>query len=149
MSEDRLSLKDPNLSDRLTLVSEQTLRSIALLVCRFAIQHTGLEDPVLSEGCAALEAAQYNDEALRDRVEMLVAELDIFQWNMQESFDQGKTDKKTWMLAFQRARAANSLYFALDDNALIAARESIYEAIAATENSTMLRKLVLESMSTR
>ncbi len=50
---------------------------------------------------------------------------------------------ETYIAAFQKAHAVNSLYYALDADAFAAATESLYEAQAATEDLATLKSRIL------
>jgi len=151
VSSNRLSLIDPEFSAFLRQRTDLELRSVALAACQFALERTGLRDPLINTGLEALTNHNYGDLLLRSKVEVLVESLDEVQWNLQDAMKEGKANRIDYEAAFQQARAAHTLYFALDSDAFLAAIDSLYEANAATGNpsklSTDLRKVILENLS--
>ena len=147
MIERRLELIAPDLLAHFRKAPNSQLRAVALAASRFALEHTGLADPLLNEGLEALESARYGDTSLRERVESFIDMLDQIQWNLQDLMDEGKADQTSYLIAFRRARAAHSVYFALDLDAFAAAAESVYEANAATEDFESLNKIILSALN--
>ncbi len=143
MTENRLESLDPELSARLETASIFQLRAAALAACRFVLKNTNLNHPILDRGLEALELGNYSDDSLSAKLESFVNYLDELQWDLQEKMDEGRTEISTYLAAFHQARAANSVYFALNTDALNAATESIYEAYAATEELATLKELAL------
>lgn len=144
MTENRLELLDRDLSTILEKASVSQQRKATIVASCFAIERTKLSDPIVEQALKAIEIGNLGDESLREKIESLVNQLDEIQWNLQDKMEEVETDMSTYLAAFQQARAANSLYFALDDNALIAANESIYEADAATDDLATLKQLILQ-----
>jgi len=144
MTENRLELLDRDLSTLLKKASVSQQRNAALIASKFATKRTSLNNPIVAQALKAIELGNYSDESLREKIESLVNQLDEIQWDLQDKMEEGEIDISTYLAAFQQARAANSLYFALDDNALIAANESIYEADAATDDLATLKQLIWE-----
>ncbi|XWK91154.1 MAG: hypothetical protein U7127_14220 [Phormidium sp.] len=144
MTENRLELLDRDLSTLLEKASISQQRNAALIASQFAIERTNLNDPIVEQGLKAIELGNFGDESLREKIEALVNQLDEIQWDLQEKMDAGETDLSTYLGAFQQARSANSLYFALDADAFNAATESIYEADAATDDLAALKQKVLQ-----
>jgi hypothetical protein len=63
-------------------------------------------------------------------------------WDAQEKAEAGTVPGVTYLTAFRRARAAASVGFALDCDALNAALEAIYEAQAAVGDVNAVRAAV-------
>jgi predicted transcriptional regulator len=141
--ENRLELVDPDLSKRLSRMTEMQLRAVALAVSRFAVERTGLSDAIIDRGLAALHEGRYGDPQLRSQLWSLVESLDEIQWDLQDAIDEGRASQDEYEVAFNRARAAHSVYFAQDPDALEAALEATYEANAATDDLAGLRAAVL------
>lgn len=74
-------------------------------------------------------------------MEELAARLDEHAWDIQESDDDARHDSQRYLVAFQRARAASAVAFALDRDRG-AALESIYEAQAALGSIDAMRQLI-------
>ena len=143
MIENRLELISPELVSRFKHASNLQLRVCALAACRFALDQTGLTNPIIDEGLNSIEATNYGDSLLRQKVEVLINELDEVQWAIQELLDEGQGDQASYLRAFGQARAAQAIYSALDANPFVAATEAIYEANAATDDLTNLKKVIL------
>ncbi|MGA9377326.1 MAG: hypothetical protein WBV73_00870 [Phormidium sp.] len=144
MTENRLELLDRDLSTLLKKASVSQQRNAALIASQFTIERTNLNDPIVDQALKAIEIGNYGDESLREKIESLVNQLDEIQWDLQEKMDAGETELSAYLGAFQQARSANSLYFALDADAFNAATESIYEADAATDDLASLKQKVLQ-----
>ncbi|MBE9227300.1 hypothetical protein IQ264_17885 [Phormidium sp. LEGE 05292] len=144
MTENRLELLDSDLSTLLKKASVSQQRNAALVASQFAIERTSLNDPIVAQALKAIEIGNYGDESLREKIESLVNQLDEIQWDLQEKMDAGEAELSAYLGAFQQARSATSLYFALDADAFNAATESIYEADAATDDLVTLKQRILE-----
>lgn len=140
--EQRLELIAPELSGQLRHAEEQALRAAALTVCRFAIESTGLVSTTVNDGITGLLRHQYGSGALRKRVELQVTQLDDLQWQLQAAAERGEVDNEAYLAAFRRARAAHAVWFALDENPVIAVIEAMYEAYAATDDISALEALI-------
>lgn len=144
MKENRLELLDQGLSALLEKASVSQRRNVALIASQFALERTNLNDPIVDQALKAMEIGNYGDESLREKIESFVNQLDEIQWDLQEKMDAGEAELSAYLTAFQQARSANSLYFALDADAFNAATESIYEADAATDDLVTLKQRILE-----
>lgn len=142
MVRNSVSLIDKDLAAMLEQMPNTQLRAVAIAASRFAIERTRLSDPEIDEGLLALESGKYGDSPARSKLGALVGTLDENQWHLQEMLEQGQVDQNTHMAAFQRARAASSLYSALDPEPFAAATNSIYESYHATNDLGGLRAAV-------
>lgn len=142
MIRNSVSLIDKDLAAILEQLPNTQLRSVAIAASRFAIERTRLSDPAIDEGLLALESGKYGDSPARSKLGLLVGTLDENQWHLQEMLEQGQADRNAQMIAFQRARAANSVYSALDPDPFAAATNSIYESYHATNDLVGLRAAV-------
>lgn len=129
----RLELIAPDLARKILSSSEQSQRRVALRASIYAVDFTSLDNPIIREGLNALQLGIHGDTDLLKRLEKFINELDLIQWDLQESFEAGLTEEQDYIDAFHRARAASTLYFALLSDSREAATESVYEAIAATD----------------
>lgn len=136
----RLASIAPDLVSRLDSRSDTELANIVAVVAREAAARSGLDEPVVA---SALDRIRTGEPSLSDRseVEELAARLDEHAWDIQESDDGARHDSQRYLLAFQRARAASALAFALDRDRE-AALESIYEAQAALGSIDAVRRLI-------
>jgi hypothetical protein len=141
----RLSTIAPDLTTRLQRVSVADLRRVTAEVVDAALRATELHDQSLDAAVRALRAGRYGDGLERERVKDLEVQLDETAWDLQDRADAGDASQDDYLAAFRRARAAAALWFALDDDALQAALEAVYEARAATDDNEVRR--VLSSLS--
>ncbi len=146
MTKKRMELIDKALVVRLERASSSQLRAAALAACRLALERTSLTDPIIEEGLKALTAGDYGDPLLRSKLESLVNALDEIQWDLQDLLEEGRIDRATYEAAFNRARAANAVYAALDSDAFEAAADSIYEAYHATDDLAGLTGVVVAAL---
>lgn len=146
MTENRLEMLDLNFSDMLTKASKMQQRKAAKLACKFALERTQIQEPIVRQGLEALELGRYGDSSILAKLQSLANHLDEIQWDLQEKMESGGTDLSTYLAAFKRARAATALYFALNADALVAATESIYEAYSATDRFDVLKKAIINKL---
>ncbi len=135
---------DADLAARLDRASESELRAAALAACQFALARVPVTDSVIEEGLTALQQHRYGDQdGLRTRIEAVVTGYDEQQWALQ---DAGRGDDPAYFDAFEKARAANTLYYALDTDPWLASTRAIYDAEAATDDLTALKGEVLTAL---
>jgi hypothetical protein len=138
----RLETVAPDLVETLEGASEPVLRSVAHRAALLAVERTDLDDPRLERARAALGQGRTGASQERVGLQTLVEELDQAQWDLQDAVDHGTATREQQLAAFSRARAASSLWFALDEDALVAAVEALYEANAAIDDIESLRMTV-------
>jgi hypothetical protein len=76
----------------------------------------------------------------------LTEELDEIAWDAQEQAEAGVLPEQAYLAAFARARAAASVGFALEPDALHAALEAVYEAQAALADLEAVRVAVVAAL---
>jgi hypothetical protein len=138
----RLSSVAPDLVARLEQLLPDPLRRAAASAAILAVERTQLADQRLDAALAALHDGRFGDTAERSGVQHLTDELDQIAWDAQEKADSGLVSRQTYSAAFRRARAAASVGFALDSDALNAALEAVYEAKAAVADLDLVRSVV-------
>jgi hypothetical protein len=136
----RLKLLDPRLQQVLRESTDEGRRRVALTVSSLAIDRAGITDPRLAAGLERLQRGGYGDSPERGAVQALTEELDEVAWDIQDQAD--GADNADYAKAFMKARAANALWYALDEDPLEAAAEAAYEAGAAIEDPQSLRTAV-------
>ena len=134
------------MSNKILLASDEKLRLIAIISSSFAIDRTKLVNPILEESLSDLKSGNIGDQDLIDKLEGLVYELDLIQWEIRELWNENQAEEDNYIKAFYKARAANAVYYALQPNSQLAAIESTYEAIAATDDFSTLEKLILDEL---
>lgn len=141
--ETRLDLISQHLVNKLAHADEKKLRDLAWSTCKTALTYTNIQNSlverflVAAEGLLPVDLPSFRQELLN-----YVEELDAIQWNLREEVDQGKGALSDYLQVFVDARVFNALYFALDPDPYIAAAESIYETVAASNDLPALEELV-------
>ena len=141
----RLQTVLPDLVEYLERLPEPRLRTVAEAVVIAALRAAGLSEVRVERALEALRARAYGDSEQRASVEALADELDEAAWAVQERMDAGEPNEAEYSAAFRRARAAASLWFALDSDPLAAALEASYEAQAAADEATVRREIAAAS----
>jgi hypothetical protein len=138
----RLSTIAPDLVALLEQQQSEQLRRVAARAANLAIERTNLSEPRIDGALAALHEGRLGFTPERSAVQHLANELDEIAWDAQEKMEAGIGLRQDYSMAFRRARAAASVGFALDSNALTAAFESVYEAQAAVADLDAVRVIV-------
>jgi hypothetical protein len=137
----RLQTADPDLVDELRAASPTAQRRAARAAAETAVQHTGVNSPILDLVLPRLGDAT-PDTNLRTQVAALVEELDERAWAIQDQVEAGAQTQHDYLTAFAAARAAAAVLAALDTDPEQAALESAYEAQAATADITPVHDAV-------
>jgi hypothetical protein len=105
-----------------------------------AVEAARVDDEAIVEALTLLSGGARTDPGLRDRVEQVVRRLDEAHWDAEE----GTASAETSGVAdpFARARAANSVWFALGENVVSNAQDAVYEARFALQDEDRLRSIV-------
>jgi hypothetical protein len=114
-------------------------RRVAAAVATAAVQATGLNDPAVNDAIKSLSNATSADR-LRDGVEQTVTRLDEEHWDAEDGLVSSQASEG--VDAFRRARAANSVWFALGGDDISHTQDAVYEAHFALTNPDALRVLV-------
>lgn len=134
----RLATVAPDLDEDIATADPVTLRRVTQAVSEAALRATLLEDARAEAALRAVESASFGDSDERQHVKELEVELDSTAWDIQDRVELGDRSQEQYLEAFRRARAASTLWFALDEDPLHAAAESTYEAISATDASDII-----------
>ncbi|HPH98463.1 MAG TPA: hypothetical protein PKW33_20680 [Anaerolineaceae bacterium] len=141
--ESRLGLISKNLAHQLSHTDEKTLRNLTWATGKAALTYTKIRNSLVERFLDAAEGRCPADlPSFRQELLNYVEELDALQWNLREDVDQGKIAVSDYLQAFADARVFNALYFALDPDPHIAAAESIYETVTASNDLPALEELV-------
>jgi hypothetical protein len=138
----RLSTIAPDLVTLLEQQQSEQLRKVAARAANLAIERTHLRELRIDYALAALREGRLGSTPERSAIQYLTDELDEIAWDAQERMEAGIGSRQDYSTAFRRARAAASVGFALDSNALTAALESVYEAHAAVADLDAVRAIV-------
>lgn len=116
------------LRETLSQMDEPALRKLALDASSTAVLEAGIVDDRITSALAAVRNGQFGDSPTFRALQVLVDELDVAAWHIQDQVDAGAATYNAYEKAFQAARAANAVLCALDPDAKVAAAESLYEA---------------------
>lgn len=137
----RLATIAPDLVSHLHSLGEDQLGNVVAIVAREAVIRSGLDEPTVTSALELLNTGGPSSSA-RSSVEVIAARLDERAWDIQEREDQGADNSEQYVAAFQQARAAWAVFYALNPDRRDAALESIYEAQAALGSIEELRLLL-------
>lgn len=113
-------------------------RRVALFAAEQALDRHGIADECVRKALATLRRDDSVAPELRSALGELVDSLDAVYWNLSEK--DGESGHAT-LDAFSRARAANALLSALQEDACEAAVDAIYEAHASLDDHQAQRFL--------
>jgi hypothetical protein len=139
MSALRLRTVAPDLVEVFETSSPSELLEISSQVVSWVFSSVDVPDPRARAGKAGLVMEGLQDPAVRFEVGKLMEELDHTAWELQD--DEAATPG-AYLDAFARARAANSLWYALAGPELEMTMECAYEAQAAHGDVEGLREVV-------
>ncbi len=142
----RLELIDRDLFQLLNRLTENELRKISVTVCEYVVIKSKSSHPEVVRSLVILQNGGFGDTQTQINVRHVVEELDNVQWALQDEVDRGADVKYEQLKAFAEARAANCLYCALEEDSLIAASNTIYEAVAFSDDIDAIRSLVFNAL---
>jgi len=134
----RLDHVSLDLGQRLLFASPAKLRAAMLVAIEYAISSAGVEHPLVDAGLQELRSTGRISSERKAELGILTAQLDEEYFDRQDACDEGRATRSDWMRLFQKARAVMALSEAGNDDALLAAAESIYEAAAAVDDQSVL-----------
>jgi hypothetical protein len=143
----RLATVAPDLAVTLERQTEERQRDVAATVSSWVIDRTGLADPRVDAALARLRDRRFGATPERDVLHTRAQELDQRAWEVHAQVEEDLAPRERYLAAFALARAAQTLWFALDDDALQAVLEAVYEAQAATGDLIAVRQLVESALS--
>jgi hypothetical protein len=142
----RGQLLDARLRRLLDDADDVACRRAAVSVSRLAVERAGVEDARLASALTVATSGPFGESAVRRSVEVLTQELDGTAWDAQGQGDASGTGQAVYVAAFRKARAANSVWSALDLDPMEAATEATYEAVAATDDVEAVHAALLASI---
>ncbi len=136
----RANLLDERLRMQLQRSRPDKLRSFAIACASFAVERALQRD---DERRRAQLVGALRGQASAEDVRALVGEYDKTESALWFAYDdgRGKATQEEYKAAFAKARAANAVLFALERDPQLAAVESAYEAIAATDDDQAVMAL--------
>jgi hypothetical protein len=134
MANARLSGLDNEFYSRLLRESDDSLRRLALVACRYAVEKTALQYPAILNALKAMTGDKPLSPSEVAEMGKLVAALDAFHigTDIRDRDRTGKTNTLSAKAAMFQAHAASAVFMAANADALFAAMEGIYEAYLAT-----------------
>lgn len=133
----------PNLVQRLRGEDAIRLRRVASTVCRFAVEESRLDSPIAARALKELGQSGTLAGATRDSLKDFADTLDERYLNLLRDYENNRADLSVVRKAFSQARTAAALVAASDDDPLVAATESIYEANVSIKEEGSVRKASL------
>ena len=125
MVESRLVLMDRDLFAKARSAAGVQRREAAAIVARWVVQRVGLTHPSLDRALAELQSGALISPAVASAVQQLVSELDSKYFEFQEQAEAGSISRLEVSTAFGLARAANSVFFALSEDAARSGRAAL------------------------
>jgi hypothetical protein len=147
MPEVGLSLLDKGFYSSLLRENDAALRRAAYAAARYAAERNHIKYPAVEGVLALLKAGQPMSSRDVSALGRLVINLDNIQVDLKERVKLGRKTEAEWKAAFFQARSANAVFQAANEDPLLAAIESIYEAYAATEDWPALKGTVTEALA--
>jgi hypothetical protein len=144
MAEGRLSNLDPELFSRLTRVPDEMLRRLALAACRYAVQTAALEYPIIHAAIRSLSEEKTLTPEEFTELRQLVMALDAIQVDTRNREQLKQKTPQESKKAASQARAANTVFIAVNEDPVIAALDSIYAAYQTSEDWPSLKKILNE-----
>lgn len=136
----RLGTIAPELVAMISAASPEQLAGAAAASVTAAFAEAPVADPRIDVARAALAAGRFGDTALRDQVMALVEELDEAAWDLQDA------DDAAYSPAFSKARAVNTLWYALAGPDRDSTMECVYEAFHVFDDTTELHAIVAAAL---
>jgi hypothetical protein len=141
MANARLSSLDKEFYSRLMRESDDSLRRLAVVACRYAVEKSDLKYPAILNALKAMTDQKPLTQAEGAELGKLVAALDAFHigTDIRDRDKTGKTDTLSAKAAMFQAHAASAVFMAANLDPLFAAMEAIYEAYLATSDWQALK----------
>ena len=127
-----LALYSPRLADACVRSGEEQLRAMAEVGCRLVLAKADFHSPAVAEALKALLAGRFGPGPECMALAELTERLDDTAYALEDHVEEGSAREDAYLVAFQRARAASSLLWALHADARTAADNALYEAIGAS-----------------
>lgn len=138
----RLDTVSPDLVRLLRVATPETRKTASVAACEFAISQSGVRDPVVLRAISVLSNGDPISSTDRDAVRELASRLDDEYLDAYEAEEASKSTHMLYLQPFHQARAIAAVAFATDAEGFDSATESIYEAMAAVDESQEVAELV-------
>lgn len=134
----RLLVLDSDLASMLEHMEPVALSKIAVTATSAAIRAANLVDPLVDAILHKLEVGSQISGTDRESVRLLLEQLDEEQWRLHD-VARSQGEQLRALNAFQKARVANALLFALANATCSSTCETLYESHAAGVQLETLR----------
>lgn len=126
-------------------------RAISIAVSELAVDQAGVDAPLVAAALQSLQQGIYKDERMTASLRQLVEQLDDAYFAAKRRFEQGAGKKEAYQRLFYKARAANAVLFAFNDDPFVASTHATYEtcAVAGTNETRAVVTRVLAERRTR
>jgi len=141
MSE-RLYMIAPELVRLLQRTERKQLRAVRAAICDAAIRRASLDDPVILEALGVLNGSDAASATLRCVAAARVEQLDSDYFDLQDAANDGRATQDEVRHAFNRARAAAAVSFAISGEGADITCETVYEAAATADDFAEIDDLV-------
>ncbi len=145
----RLVADSSELAGRLKQASEDKQRQAAIAACHFAQSHANLRNPLFLEAFRRLQNRESFLPHEKSQVATLVTQLDDQYFELykaaeakREAEEDASVETKKYSERFTQARAANCLFFAMEEDPFAASSGAIVEAMATTDKASELFDII-------
>ncbi len=150
MSESSTSLlahQWPELAEAITALTTPQRKAFAIAAAEAAIKVSALDNEFVIDALARAWAGEFLETRLLAELAAVVEHLDEAAWTISEAVERGDADYSAYEAEFTKARAANSLWFAINTAEPHFAHETTYEAMAANTELSVIRELMRDSLT--
>jgi hypothetical protein len=144
MAEGKLSTLDPELFSRLTRAPDETLRRLAVAACRYAVQSAGLKYLIVDAAIQSLTEQKVLTQEQYSELRQLVMALDAIQVDTRSREQLKQKKPEDTKRAASQARAANTVFIAINEDPVIASLDSIYAAYQTSNDWPSLKKILMD-----
>lgn len=145
-SSSRLARQWPELEEAITALAASGRSVFALAVAEAAVNASALDDVTVLDALTRARAGGFPEPELLAELGEVIERLDDAAWTISDAVDGGGADYSDYEAEFAKARAANSLWFAMNPAEPHFAHEAAYEAIAANTGLSVIGALMRDGL---
>ena len=139
----RLETVAKDLVTKLRTASPTQQRAASLIACQLALQAAPVEGGIVSETLEQLRRQGVLSQRRIAELNDLAVQLDRKYFDLQDNAEDDPAMQSEALRFFGQARAVSALSFAGGEDALTAAAEAIYEALATVDEGSQIWDAVL------
>jgi hypothetical protein len=147
-SSSRLARQWPELAEAITALTVPQRNAFAIAVSGAAMKASALDNVFVLDALAQARVGELLETGLLAELAAVVEQLDESAWTISEAVERGDADYSAYEAEFTKARAANSMWFAINTAEPHFAHEATYEAIAANTELSVIRELMQDALTT-